>query len=306
MLAPFGEPRREAPDARGSVSRTQRRFFQLGLVGAITLLAAASLAWACTPDSDIDITPGVVPAGGAAVTVNGTSFVDGAAVQLRWNAADGPVLATTTARGGQSASFSVPITVPRVPEDEYTVVAITEDYAGNEFVARAQVIVGDGTASAGPSDRRPASGTERVDGGERGGRTSAETTGAAPETAAGGQSAAPAAPAAPAPVTAASPSDGVVAAAAATVRDPAEDGGSRAAAAIVRPSERSAGGDLWGGFRAQAPAPAASAAAPEVPIDDSAAPQTAIGAALLALGLVALFGAFAVAELRRRRAPTAR
>jgi hypothetical protein len=68
---------------------------------------------------------------------------------------------------------------------------------------------------------------------------------------------------------------------------------------------QTATGDLWSAFRGRkAPAAPSGGIAGDLTADASGqGPQLAIGAGLLGLGLVALLGAFAVAETRRRRAP---
>lgn len=277
----------------------QRRFFRSGLLAGLVALAAASLAWACTPTADIEITPDRVAAGGGAIDVQGRNFLDGATVQVRWNAADGPLLATATARGTEGARFSVPVTVPKVPEDTYTVLALAQDKNGEAIAVRESLVVGQpGRApAAAPEGREPAA--RSVSGGETGGSTRATTSGGDETPArASAPSPAPAVTAAPATTADAGPAADTPAAA-------AKPDQSREPAA-ARPSERSATSDLWSGFRG-GKAPAAAPAVPEpVAVAGEDSPQMAIGAALLALGLVGLVGAFGVAELRRRRAPATR
>lgn len=76
-----------------------------------------------------------------------------------------------------------------------------------------------------------------------------------------------------------------------------------AAPAGVQPSERSASGDLWGGFgpgtRSWLTPPETDAAAAPSP---AAGSHLAVGVGLLGLGMVALVAGLGVAEARRRRA----
>ena len=131
-----------------------RRYAGIVLGILATALAAASLAWACSPEAVIGLTPQSA-APGATVTVTGEQFVEGDTVQLRWNAADGRVLATVSPRGRPGAEFRTTITVPRVPADTYSVIAVARDPNGNgrTFTARAALTVGSPGSQRGPGDR---------------------------------------------------------------------------------------------------------------------------------------------------------
>jgi hypothetical protein len=295
------------------MSARQRRFFGLGLLAAATAIAVASIAWACTPIVDIEVNPTAVAAGGTPVSVSGSHFVDGSPVQIRMESQDyGQLLATTTARGAaQNATFDVQVTVPRVPDDTYTIVATGKDERGEDAVARQSLVVGQpGNV---PTATARANRTPSLDGSEparsgadgvAGGRSRALHGGAAPRPASigGGGSAGGA---------------GSAAAAAGMTRPgapPARPGATRSSAvarhtgpATHRPAPGSATGDLWSGFSAGKGAAVRGEAASEpIASADAGRPQIAIGAALLGLGLVALLAAFGVAEARRRRAPAGR
>lgn len=83
-----------------------RRRAALTLAAVATLLVGgATLAWACTSQASITISPRS-GAPGSGVTVNGQDFTPGS-VEIRWNSRTGPVLGYTT-----GASFSTRVTIP--------------------------------------------------------------------------------------------------------------------------------------------------------------------------------------------------
>jgi hypothetical protein len=109
------------------------------LLAGILLVAGA--AWACVVLPHIALSPRASAAPGAQLTVEGADFEQ--RVELRWNAVDGPLLAT-----GPSPAFSVPVTLPDVAEGLYTLVAVERGpggVAGN--VARTAVQVARGGAT---------------------------------------------------------------------------------------------------------------------------------------------------------------
>jgi hypothetical protein len=103
------------------MSIRHRRISLLAVGVALCLgMSFAALAWACTPQSFIDLgTTSGHP--GATVTVTGRGFVN-APVQIRWNDNGGPVLAT-----GTGPQFRVTVTIPRVPAGTYYLTAIARE-----------------------------------------------------------------------------------------------------------------------------------------------------------------------------------
>src|SRR5215213_2905495 len=71
-------------------------------------LTLASLAWACVPQGGVKLSQSSV-APQAVVTVEVTGFPNDELVNLRWNAPDGPILAS-----GTGPAFNANITVPEV------------------------------------------------------------------------------------------------------------------------------------------------------------------------------------------------
>jgi hypothetical protein len=115
------------------------------------LLAAmvAGGAWACVTLPHIALSPRASGAPGAQLTVEGADFEQH--VELRWNAVDGPLLAS-----GPSPTFSVPVTLPDVADGLYTLVAVERGpggVAGN--IARTPVQVTRGAATT-PTTVKPA------------------------------------------------------------------------------------------------------------------------------------------------------
>jgi hypothetical protein len=95
------------------------------LVGLVTLaLGTAGVAWACVPQPLISLQPRSSGTAGSEVTVDALAL-DPAPVEVRWNGLDGQLLAT--ASGPQ---FSVPVTIPQVPEGLYTIVVFARDRSG--------------------------------------------------------------------------------------------------------------------------------------------------------------------------------
>lgn len=92
---------------------------------AISLvLIAGSASYACVPQPFVVIHPQSSGAVGSQVTVNGQLF-ETARVEIRWNATDGPLLATA-----QSTDFAVPLTVPSAPPGLYTLIAFSRGANG--------------------------------------------------------------------------------------------------------------------------------------------------------------------------------
>jgi hypothetical protein len=100
------------------------------LVSAGAVMVAAGLAWACTSFSTIGLSSSAGQAG-SEVAVTGAGAEAGGPVVIRWNALEGPVLATTTADA--NGAFTVPVRVPDSLGGVHVVLAV--DAAGD--VARA-------------------------------------------------------------------------------------------------------------------------------------------------------------------------
>jgi len=99
--------------------RIRRNHLPLASVlAALSALAVASVAWACTQTATISIRPASGPTGGP-VMVSGQDF-GSTPVEIRWNGAEGPVLAT--ASGPQ---FSVAVSPPAgAAPDVYVIEAV--------------------------------------------------------------------------------------------------------------------------------------------------------------------------------------
>lgn len=125
-----------------------RRFVQALLCLAATGVVGANLAWACTPSASVAVDPGRGSAG-EPTTFRGSGFPD-RPVELRWDSASGPLLATAT-----GPSFSVSVTVPRVAPGIYTILAVPRT-DGTPYAARvAFTVTGAGQAAGGgpPEDQ---------------------------------------------------------------------------------------------------------------------------------------------------------
>ena len=86
-----------------------RRWAIGGLSAAGAVLLAGAAAWACVSGPAINLST-VNAKPGQEVTINGTNFSKPDPVQVRWNALDGPILATFAPP--QSGAVTGTITVP--------------------------------------------------------------------------------------------------------------------------------------------------------------------------------------------------
>lgn len=131
------------------MSLTSRLLLAVGLLAAVVGGKAAD-AYGCVPQPFILVRPQASAAAGTEVKVDGQLFPNGSRIEIRWNATDGPLLATT-----QSADFSVPITIPSAPAGLYTVLALSRSQSGVQGeVARAGFQV-TGAAPAPPPAASP-------------------------------------------------------------------------------------------------------------------------------------------------------
>lgn len=149
-----------------------RRVGLLLVVFAGLLLGGASLAWACTPNAHIRLSPNQGSAGDQ-TTVIGDNFVEGGRVEIRWDGSDGEILAETT-----GSNFREEVTIPDVPPDDYTIVAVGYDYTGE--------VAGKGAANyhvqaSSPGNETDESGdsqgTESVSGGTNSNDSTSESSG---------------------------------------------------------------------------------------------------------------------------------
>ena len=131
------------------------------LLGAVALLAGR--ASSCVPTALLTVTPAQAKAG-QEVTVQGQEFATGIPIVLRWDALDGPVLATVP--GPQSdlpRKWSTTLTLPETaPPGTYVLVATQPSTAGRANTsfgvpARASVhIIGESSPVAASSHEPPA------------------------------------------------------------------------------------------------------------------------------------------------------
>ena len=311
------------------MSVTARRMGAVLLSLMATIVAGGAIAWACSPNANISLSPQSGPPG-SEVTVSGSQFTSkgsGAAVEIRWNQLNGEVLATTT-----GPTFSVSVTIPEDAAGTSRIFAIGRapdgDMVGSD-VAEVQVTapvsqepapVGGGgggppapvTDPARPqggnapggsppsSQRAPAPSSDRGRSTPQSRRETGVTSpgASAPAQRPSTRSASPAdvfGGSSPSPVTnegAAQLGSGVGAEA------PASGGPARA-----RASELSASGDLWSGFT-NGGAQSFGNGGGDALGGGATMNHALVGSALLGLGLVALMVAALFFEVgRRRRVP---
>jgi len=123
-----------------------RLLLGVGLLGS-ALVGGAAGAYGCVPQPFILVQPQASATPGTEVKVDGQLFSNGSKIEIRWNATDGPLLATAS-----SSDFSVPITIPSAPAGLYTVVALSRSQAGVQGeVARAAFQVTGGAPAPAPA-----------------------------------------------------------------------------------------------------------------------------------------------------------
>jgi len=94
-----------------------RRITTVLLGSASAVLGVAAIAWACTPQAYISVSPGSGGQGTQA-TVSGGSFT-AAPVQIHWGSASGPVIGNAV-----GPRFSTSVTIPASAPDVYYIVAV--------------------------------------------------------------------------------------------------------------------------------------------------------------------------------------
>lgn len=312
-----------------------------GATAAAVVLVAAALAFACTPQAEISLTPSVGPAG-STITVAGSGFSSrGGPVEVYWKSRSTAPVATAEPdlTGRVSLSFVVP---PDTQGGYYTVVAIQNP----AYPARAVFHVpgaapapepaprpepapqpepaplaeaapqpgGTGQAPAPNAGQQPSAGRQRSGGREPGAgrRPSGRER---PDSARGKPAAGrPQRPASPNAVVRDRSGRLVFGGSAAPAGDPPH--GRRAAGAGAPrgapgkalgagegPARGSASGDLWSGFASERNQ-SLTGGGSEATLPSSGSARTfAVGLGLLGLGLLALFSGFLIAAVRRRSRP---
>lgn len=118
-----------------------------GLAGLMVATGAGGGAWACVPQARlVSLEPRSSGAAGSEVTVKAVAFDPGPA-EVRWNASDGPRLATAV-----GPDFSVAITIPDAEEGLHAVVVLSRapnGALGNASSAPFQVTGSGGSQSTG-------------------------------------------------------------------------------------------------------------------------------------------------------------
>jgi len=99
------------------MSTWRRRITTVLLGSASAVLGVAAIAWACTPQAYISVSPGSGGQGTQA-TVSGGSFT-AAPVQIHWGSASGPVIGNAV-----GPRFSTSVTIPASAPDVYYIVAV--------------------------------------------------------------------------------------------------------------------------------------------------------------------------------------
>ncbi len=150
--------------------RLSPRFGLVGLAVTVGLVAVAAVAWACIPVATLEASPTEVKPG-QQVTVTGAQYGEKSPVVIRFNALDGPVLASLTPAKDGLVNGTVTIPADARPGN-YVLVATQEAVRGETtwgVPSRALVrVVGDGgapvlgTAVSAPETGRPA-GLDRGD-----------------------------------------------------------------------------------------------------------------------------------------------
>lgn len=144
------------------------------------VIGGATLAWACSPQAGFELQP-AAGAPLAEFTAEGYGFTPGTPVEVRWDSATGPLLATAT-----GPSFSVAVTVPADASSEvHYVVAVAADgmQRGVFNVTSTESESGD-AGSEGASGQ--VSGGESSTSGEASGSESSTSGGESTDQAAGG------------------------------------------------------------------------------------------------------------------------
>lgn len=280
--------------------RTRRIWFSTVAVVA-GCLSLAALAWACTPEATLQMTASS-GAPGTPLTFTGSRFANGP-VQIRMDSTTSAPIATAT-----GPSFSVTITVPNTTPGYHVFGAVGEDSSGNVTGESSVAFKVTGSAAPAPPTapvpaHKPTAQPKRSHPvtSHRTSSPAAQTHPARTPSVAQAPALThqlPAAPHAPASAAAIPSTPSTAAVPATHARSPETRPQTHAA---IRP------GRLRPHDGHTRPRVAHSSLTPTshgVGSTESggSVPWVAIGSGVLGAGLVALFGGFAVAELRRRRA----
>lgn len=112
------------------MKRTRQAWVAAACVVLGVVAVPLATAWACTSLATLSITPASATSG-QLVTAAGTRFgtgVSNSPVEVRWNTADGPLLATVVPNGTGTINFT--FKAPDGAPGYYTVIAIQKDSAG--------------------------------------------------------------------------------------------------------------------------------------------------------------------------------
>lgn len=155
--SPPSRPPRRGPTLAGS------RVAAAVLAVAGLLIGGASLAWACSAQAFISITPGSGPSGSRA-TVKGSRYFEGK-VDIRWETDSGRTVHLVRAQG---PSFSKQITIPEAEPGWYTVIGVhtTDDgtsyKAADTFQVTGETSSDQEQSSSGGTDSRTTSGGDQT------------------------------------------------------------------------------------------------------------------------------------------------
>lgn len=124
------------------MNRSRRRW-AAGALAALAVMAPASLAWACVaPVSLTTVSNKVLP--GGIVRVIGRESAPGAPIEIRLDAADGPILTTVTGQaGGMNAKWESDVTIPATtPYGKHVLYGVQNYRNMNATIPKATIYVG--------------------------------------------------------------------------------------------------------------------------------------------------------------------
>ncbi len=144
----------------------KQRVTSLALFGLLVILMGASTAWACVPQPLITLSPQASGPAGGRVTVDGLA-IEGA-VEIRWDAVDGPLLGKA-----MGPTFSAEVTIPEASEGLHAIIVaerrpdgglgstgrasyeVTAPARSGEAMASSQGTTADATTSTNTSSSTP-------------------------------------------------------------------------------------------------------------------------------------------------------